>query len=76
MIGAAVSLNTKKQETAEAEYITLAKAAQESICLQQLLMDMKDDYKSVFANFVSENKSRKVKEADLMATSTDLVEEE
>ena len=56
MIGAAVNLNTKKQETAEAEYITLAKAAQESIWLQQLLMDMKDDYKSVFANFVSENK--------------------
>ena len=45
MIGAAVSLNTKKQETAEAEYITLAKAAQESIWSQHLLMDMNDDYK-------------------------------
>ena len=45
MIGAAVSLNTKKQETAEAEYIPLAKAAQESIWLQHLLMDMNDDYK-------------------------------
>ena len=43
--GAAISWNSKKQicvalSTAEAEYIALAKAAQESIWLQRLLSDM------------------------------------
>ena len=45
MSGAAISWNSKKQtcvalSTAEAEYIALAKAAQESIWLQRLLIDM------------------------------------
>ena len=45
MSGAAVSWNSKKQtcvglSTAEAEYIALAKAAEELIRLHQLLMDM------------------------------------
>ena len=45
MSGAAISWNSKKQtcvalSTAEAEYIALAKAAQELIWLQRLLMDM------------------------------------
>ena len=44
MSGAAVSWNSKKQtcvglSTAEAEYIALAKAAEELIRLHQLLMD-------------------------------------
>ena len=46
--GAAISWNSKKQtcvalSTAEAEYIALAKVAQESIWLQQLLMDMNEN---------------------------------
>ena len=45
MSGAAISWNNMKQtcvtlSTAEAEYIALAKAAQQSIWLQRLLMDM------------------------------------
>ena len=45
MSGAAISWNSKKQtcvalSTAEAEYIALAKATQESIWLQRLLIDM------------------------------------
>ena len=45
MSGAAISWNSKKQtcvalSTAEAEYIASAKAAQELIWLQRLLMDM------------------------------------
>ena len=47
MSGAAVSWNSKKQtcvalSTAEAEYIALSKAAQESIWLQRLIMDMNE----------------------------------
>ena len=48
MSGAAISWNSKKQtcvalSTAVAEYIALAKAAQESIWLQQLLMDTNEN---------------------------------
>ena len=46
MSGATISWNSKRKtcaalSTAEAEYIALAKAAQESIWLQQLLIDMR-----------------------------------
>ena len=48
MSGAAMSWNSKKQTcvalpTAEAEYTTLAKATQESIWLQRLLMDINEN---------------------------------
>ena len=48
MSGAAVSWNSKKQTcvalpTAEAEYTALAKATQESIWLQRLLMDINEN---------------------------------
>ena len=48
MSGATISWNSKKKtcvalSTAETEYISLAKAAQESIWLQRLLMDMNEN---------------------------------
>jgi len=51
MSGAAISWNSKKQScvalsTAEAEYIALAKASQESVWLQRLLIDMGEKQKN------------------------------